>query len=190
MRSRWLAVVFLFVGSPCLAQQGPGSECTPAGSWYGGSVVAYQMTIVPSGPAGRYTVIFEGMYKNSVMNTQITGRLVRKGRFYEGSLLSLITADPDFLNPPPIGKMPDLTVGWTVLEMLDCHTIRNVIPFFGHYFAGNIWSPGITWALPGKVPLWDPPDLDLLDILAGGHPIVETYRRLPETVNPALLHHD
>lgn len=185
-----LIASLLLAPAPCLAQPGAGHACNPAGTWYGGSVVAYQMTLVPAVPAGHYTVTFQGFYKNSVMSTIVTGDLVKNGQRYEGSVLGLSTQDPDFLNPPPVGKMPDLTVGWISLEMLDCNTIRNTIPFFGLYAGAGIWAPGLVgpvWT-DAKVPMVSPPDVDLLDVLAGGQPILETYRRLPELVNPALLH--
>ena len=58
-------VVFLVVAAlPCLAQPGMGNDCTIAGTWYGGSVVAYQMTVTPTTPAGHYIVMAEPMYVN------------------------------------------------------------------------------------------------------------------------------
>jgi len=42
------------------------------------------------------------------------------------------------------------------------------------------------WKTGGKVPLVDRPDVDLLDVLNGGKPILGTYHRLPTTVTPAL----
>jgi hypothetical protein len=151
---------------PCYAQQGQGNECTPAGTWYGGSVVAYHMTVTPAGPAGHYVVTAQGMYKNTVMNTLYAGISIKNGRVYEGNGMSLATTDPDFLNPPPIGKLPDIISGWFSMEMVDCNWIPNA-----------------------KIPLVNEPDVDMIPILTGDvKPIVETYHRLPETVNPALLH--
>jgi hypothetical protein len=103
------------------------------------------MTIIPTSPAGHYIVFAEGMYKNSVMNTAYTGKVEKKGELYVGPLMQLATSDPDFLNPPPIGKMPDLNVVWSEIEMVDCNTIKNTVPFFGYYFASNLWQPGIVW---------------------------------------------
>jgi hypothetical protein len=128
------------------------------------------------------------MYKSSVMNTAYTGEVTVKRHRYEGPLMQLSTSDPSFLNPPPIGQMPDITAAWSSMEQVDCNTIKNTIPFFGIYFASNIWQPGVVWQTPGKVPFLDAPDVDLLDVLAGGVPVVETYRRVSRTVNPALLH--
>lgn len=180
----------LLVSSQLSAQQaktGRGA-CDITGSWYGGSVVAYHMTILPASPAGHYIIFAEGMYKNSVMSTIYTGKIQKRGNLYVGSLMQLATNDPIFLNPPPVGKMPDLNAGWSEMEMVDCNTIKNTIPFFGSYSAANLWEPGIVWNSNGKIPLFDVPDVDLLDVLTGGAPIVETYHRLPEGVNPRLLH--
>jgi hypothetical protein len=153
-------------------------------------MTAYQMTIVPSVPAGQYTAMFQGFYRNAVMSTVMTGQLVRKGDAYEGAILQLATQDPDFLNPPPIGKMPDLLAGWVSIRLKDCNTITNVIPFFGMYFASGVWGP--AWGAPQwtnrKRPMLDPPDVDLIDVISGGHPITEEYRRLPVAVTPSLLH--
>lgn len=163
-------------------------KCDLSGSWYGGGGATYHMTVTPTFPLGHYIVLFEGMYKNSVMMTMFTGELVKKGNRYEGSGQALFTTDPAFLNPPPIGTMPDIVVGWMSMEMTDCNTVKNTFPFLGLYFAANIWKPGIEWITPGKVPLIDAPDVDLLDIETGGKPLVETYHRLLNTVNPNLLH--
>lgn len=144
-----LAVIALLlsVTTGALAQQGKGNECTPAGVWYGGSAVAYHMTVIPAGP---YTVFAEGMYKDGVMTTSYWGALTKKNHKYEGSLMQLYTADPDFLNMPPIGKMPDIRAGWSSMEMLNCNTIKNTLPFFGLYLARNIWEPGVLWNLKGR----------------------------------------
>ncbi len=184
-------VLLLLSSAPLLAQADAPRSCDITGTWYGGSVVAYQMTIVPAAGPGHYTVLFQGMYKNSVMNTAFTGELVRKRNRYEGPLMQLTTANPAFLNPPPIGELPDIIAGWTAMELVDCDTIRNTIPFFGLYAGAGIWQPsgaGVGWIEPPRTPLLQPPDVDLLDILSGGVPIVESYRRLPKRVNPALLH--
>ncbi|MGE5053216.1 MAG: hypothetical protein ACM3WP_03550 [Acidobacteriota bacterium] len=110
--------------------------------------------------------------------------------------------DPDFLNPPPIGKLPDMLVGWFSMELVDCNTVKNTIPFFGAYFGApgpygmGIWEPGtptsgVNWIAGGKVPLLDAPDVDMIPILTGGNtPIIETYHRLPSAIKPALLHHN
>ena len=121
------SIIVLIIGlaASVSAQQGKGNNCNITGTWYGGSVVAYKMTISENVPGGTYTVVFEGMYKNSVMNTTYTTTLVRKGNRYEGSGLALVTQDPDFLNPPPIGKLPDILVGWFSMDLLDCNTIKN-----------------------------------------------------------------
>ncbi|HXY41219.1 MAG TPA: hypothetical protein VEQ10_16210, partial [Vicinamibacteria bacterium] len=96
-----VAAVLLLSSSPLLAEVDTPRSCDLTGTWYGGSIVAYQMTIVPAVPPGHYTVVAQGMYKNSVMNTAYTGELARKRNRYEGPLLQLTTGNPAFLNPPP-----------------------------------------------------------------------------------------
>jgi hypothetical protein len=59
---------------------------------------------------------------------------------------------------------------------------------FGLYLARNIWEPGVLWNLNGKIPMKDAPDVDLLDVLNAGKPIVETYHRLSTEMNPTLMH--
>lgn len=200
MRHRYLvvlllAVLFVLVAS-AFAQQGKGNECTPAGVWYGGSVVAYTFTITPSGPAGHYTTYGEGMYKTSVLATGYSATLKKNGNKYEGGGMALETSNPEYLNPPPFQTLPDLTVAWFSIEMLDCNTLKNTIPFFGMYFGAGIWQPGspwsgVNWLANGKLPFLDAPDLDMIPILTGDtKPIVETYHRVPTKVNPALLHHN
>ena len=184
-----LAAALLLSVSAAMAEPAhPPRPCDLAGTWYGGSIVAYQMTIAPAPTPGHYTVFAEGMYKNSVMNTVYTGEVARKHDRYQGPLMQLSTSDPDFLNPPPIGKMPDIVAVWSSMKLADCNTIENTIPFFGMYFASNIWQPGVDWITPGKVPLVSAPDVDLVDLLNNGNPIKETYHRLLKTINPALLH--
>ena len=194
MRLRLLGVLFIvIVSTGALAQQGKG-DCSIAGTWYGGSAVAYQMTVVQSGPAGHYTMWAEGMYKTSVLNTTYSGTLEKKGNQFVGSGVSLNTQNPEYLNPPPFQTLPDLTVGWFSMELTDCNTIKNTIPFLGTYFGIGIWLPGspasgISWVPGGKIPLSDSPDLDMIPILTGDtKPIIETYHRLPTKVNPSLLH--
>jgi len=185
----------LYAVLPCFAQQGEGNECTPAGTWYGGSVVAYFQTIVPAGPAGHYTGMAQPMYKNAVMSTSYAGSLVKNGKVYEGPTMSLTTQDPAYSGQPPFANLPDMIVGWMSVEMVDCNTLKNTISFLGLYFGAGIWQPGtpwtgINWISSGKIPLVSEPDVDLIPVLTGDvKPIVETYHRLPETVNPALLHH-
>lgn len=184
-----LAVVIALAATPCFAQQGAGNECTPAGVWYGGSLTAYQMTVTPVLPAGHYAVSSAGMYKTSALNTLINGELVKQGDRYEGSIMAL-TGDDHFLLPPAqFVKMPDLTVGWISMRLNDCNSITITVPFFGIYFGPTMWAPNVLGAtFTDKVPLVDPPDIDMLDVLTGGFPIVENYRRVPNGVNPLLLH--
>ncbi len=182
-----LALLLCEAALPLSAQKPRREDCGPAGSWYGGSVVAYQFTIYQTGRPDHFTTIAEGMYRQGVLNTVYTGSLVKKGDRYEGPLIQLVTTDSVFVKQMPPGKMPDINAGWGIVEMVDCNTLRNTIPFFGSYTGAGIWAPN-EWKAGGKVPLVDPPDVDLLNVLNGGKPVVETYHRLPTTVNPALLH--
>jgi hypothetical protein len=191
----------LIASATSFAQQGKGNQCTPDGVWYGGSKVAYRFTIIPAGPAGHYVTFAEGMYKNSVMTTMFAGELAKAGDKYEGTLMALNTQDPAYAGPPPYAALPNIAVGWASIEMLDCNTMMNTIPFYGMYFGApsqagpGIWEPGtpwtgISWVEDGKVPFVDPPDVDLIVMATGDtKPIVETYHRVLRTVNPDLLHH-
>ena len=188
-------VVFLVVAAlPCLAQYGSViNNCTIEGTWYGGSTVAYQLTVIPSTPAGHYSFIFDPMYVDPQvpMAAKVTGELVKHGDVYEGSMFLLGGGNQP---PGPNYKMPDIIVGWNSMRLLDCNTIKNTIPFFGMYFGAGIWQPGTPWTginwLRGKVPLLDPPDVDMIPVLTGDvKPIVETYHRVSTTINPYLLHH-
>jgi len=192
-----LSCFFVVAALPCLAQNGMGDNCTLAGTWYGGSVVAYQMTITPTTPAGHYIIMAEPMYVNpqAPLASKFTGQLVKRANVYEGSMLSL-SGDKSFIDLPPgtNSKMPDLEVGWSSMKLVDCNTIQNTIPFFGVYFGAGIWQPGtpwtgVQWTASGKVPLRDAPDVDLIPILTGDvKPIFETYHRLTTTINPNFLH--
>ena len=160
------------------------SDCGIAGTWHGGSVVAYQMTIIPTVWPDHYTVYADPMFTNGAKNTLYTGTLVRRGQLYEGSLLQMTSKDPAFAtSPPTLGLMPDINAGWVSMKLVGCNTISNSIPFFGLYLSNSVWTGQ-------KTPLIDAPDVDFLNVLNGGRPIVEMYHRLPAKVNRALLHHD
>ena len=196
-----ISALLIAAATSLIAQQGKGNQCTPEGVWYGGSVVAYRMTIIPAGPAGHFIAFAEGMYKNSVMTSTYAGEIAKAGDKYEGMTMALNTQDPEYASaPPPYKVLPDIAVGWMSMEMMDCNTIKNTLPFYGLYFGApseagaGVWKPGtpwtgIDWVIGGKVPLVDPPDVDLIPVLTGDtKPIVETYHRILRTVNPALLH--
>jgi len=76
-----------------------GNDCTIASTWYGGSVVAYQMTVTPTTPAGHYIVMAEPMYVNpqAPLAAKYTGQLIKKADVYEGSILPL-SGDKSFIN--------------------------------------------------------------------------------------------
>ncbi len=165
-----IGAIVLMLSIAAVAQQGKGTPCTPAGVWYGGSVVAYRMTITPMGPAGHYRVFTEGMYKNAVMTTMWSGQIEKHGKLYEGTISALNTQDLAYNGPPPFANLPDIAAGWFTFELL------------------NAWT-GIHWLPNAKVPMHDVPDVDLIPVLTGDlKPIIETYRRVSPTVNPSLLH--
>jgi len=57
-----LLVGLVLASSQLLSQEVRGRHgCDISGAWYGGSVVAYHMTIIPASPAGHYIVFAEGM---------------------------------------------------------------------------------------------------------------------------------
>lgn len=198
MRHRVSAVLFsmILLAASGFAQQGKGNDCTLTGVWYGGSAVAYTLTITQSGPAGHYVTYSEGMYKTSILSTGFSGTMEKNGEKYEGAGMALETSNPEYLNPPPFQTLPDLIVAWFSTEMVDCNTLKNTIPFFGIYFGAGIWQPGtpwtgMDWLANSKRPFVDAPDLDMIPILTGDtKPIVETYHRIPNLVNPTLLHHN
>jgi len=166
-----------------------GNDCTIAGTWYGGSVVAYQMTVTPTTPAGHYIVMAEPMYVNpqAPLAAKYTGQLIKKADVYEGSILSL-SGDKSFINLPPgtNPKMPDLEVGW---ETMKTGGLQHNPEHHSVWQPGTPWT-GVQWAADGKVPLRDAPDIDLIPILTGDvKPILETYHRLTTTINPNFLHH-
>jgi hypothetical protein len=131
---------------------------------------------------------------NHAGRTGYAGTLAKNGKVYEGPTMSLTTQDPAYSGQPPFANLPDVAVGWTSVEMVDCNTLKSTLPFLGVCFGASIWEPGtprtgINWMPNAKISLLSPPDVDLIPILTGDtRPIVETYHRLPETVNPDLLH--
>ena len=115
---RHLLFLLILTALTCVAQPGMGNDCTIAGTWYGGSVVAYQMTVTPTTPAGHYIVMAEPMYVNpqAPLAAKYTGQLIKKADVYEGSILSL-SGDKSFINLPGTNpKMPDLEVGWETMQ--------------------------------------------------------------------------
>ncbi len=195
MRTRFwlfLSLVMIVISvATSSAQVGKGNECTPAGLWYGGGATPYKLTVTQTGPAGHYQAVFEPMYKNVVLNSTYTSLLEKKGDKYEGAGVILVSQNPNFVLQFPPPETPDIVVGWFSVELVDCNTIKNTIPFLGYYFGPPIWQlavGGVTWVSPSKVPLLDPPDIDLLVMTNGGAPEIESYRRIATKVNSALLH--
>ncbi len=184
MSRRFLLLLVILFAVASVAQQGPGNECTIAGTWYGGSVVAYQMTIIPIQPAGHYMVLTQAGFTDAKFTTMYSGISEKKGDGYEGTFMQFYSDNEAFTTAPPtILLFPDLRVGYSIMKLTDCNTISNYIPFFGVYFGYRVWAGEVT-------PFVSPLDFDFLDLLSNGKPIRETYHRIPNSINPALLHHD
>jgi len=99
-----LTVVILAFGSSFMVFAGGVSECSPAGTWYGGSYnpdnagYKYQYTFSPM-KAGRFFAMADGAYNpdslGAAVATTWTGELVKKsGKNYEIRLIALTTNDP------------------------------------------------------------------------------------------------
>lgn len=168
-----IIAAILIIATPYSAQgistQGFGNECTPAGTWWGGSDnlpdhagFKYLMTIVPS-RAGNFSVLFNGAYSMNdagfPVETQWSGELVKKRGNYKLFLIRLVNTDATF--PPQ--QLPLIQAVTADLEFTDCDTISVVFDFFGIYF----WDSG-------SVPFVDPPDAP-----GPPTPIYETYKRMP-----------
>lgn len=156
----------LFVAAVPL-DAGVGNKCSPAGTWYGGAEggAKYLMTITPRG-GNRFTVIAQGGYSlegvGYVANTSFAGELAKTGpgRYLARMMAFLAT---DYGIPPAVAEI-DAASG--TMEMTSCTQLISTIDFFVAYFD------------PNANPFEDPYNLDLLQILHGGEPIVETYTRI------------
>jgi hypothetical protein len=168
------AIVFVIglmalVASAVPVVGGTGNKCSPAGTWYGGSdATKYLMTISPRG-GNSYSVAVDGAYTLGGIgveaNTNYRGEMVKSGpRLYRGRMISILSyyGDPP---PTPISALEiDAVSGF--MELTSCHELTSTINYFVAYFG---------W---GAEPFVDEPDIDLLDLLNGGQPIVETYQRI------------
>jgi hypothetical protein len=146
------------------------SECSPAGTWYGGSYnpenagYKYQYTFSPM-KAGRFFAMADGAYNpdslGAAVATTWTGEVVRaKANSYEIRLIALTTNDPT--EPPE-----ELPMIWAVrgdLKIDGCDTITITYTWFAIY----------KW---DTVPFVDAPVS--WNLHAGDDPIVETIRRMP-----------
>jgi hypothetical protein len=146
------------------------SECSPAGTWYGGSYnpdnagYKYQYTFSPI-KAGRFFAMADGAYNpdslGAAVATTWTGELVKQtGKNYEIRLIALTTNDPT--EPPEELPMIWALRGDVRLEGCDQITITYD------------WFTICEW---DKVPFVDDPVS--WNHFAGDEPIVDTIRRMP-----------
>jgi hypothetical protein len=162
-------LLLVFIASSPIYAGGTG-ECSPAGTWYGGSYnpenegYKYQYTFFPI-KAGRYSAMADGAYNpdslGAAVATTWTGEVYRaEGDSYEIRLIALTTNDPT--EPPE-----ELPMIWAVkgdLEVDGCDTITITYNWFAIY----------EW---DKVPFVDEPIA--WNLYAGSDPIVETIQRMP-----------
>jgi hypothetical protein len=134
-----LTVVILAFGSSFLVCAEGVSECSPAGTWYGGSYnpdnagYKYQYTFVPM-QAGRFFAMADGAYNpdslGAAVATTWTGELVKKkGKNYEIWLIALTTNDPT--EPPE-----ELPMIWAVrgdVQLDGCDQIKITYGWFAIY---------------------------------------------------------
>jgi hypothetical protein len=173
---------------------GFGNECTPAGTWFGGSEngAKYLMTVVPAMP-NHYTVVFQAAFKPRVpILTQYTGEMRHvKAAIFDTFIIAMVNNSE---LPPDPGADSTRPQVWAVRsrgEIKDCDTFEFEIDFFVVYnWRGDL------------VPFKDAPDTHRL---APGNVIRETYHRMnaavctecparpddgpqtPSLVNPAFI---
>jgi hypothetical protein len=172
-------IAFLMV-APHFAQDN-SDQCTPAGTWWGGSSnpanagFKYMMTIFPSGE-GKYVVFIQAAYSLETIGEPVqmawtgelvigepvqmawTGELVKikqNQEVYEIRAMSLTNSDAGF----PPNALPYIYAIRGTIKIRNCNTIKVTIDFFGFY----------QW---GKEPFIDAPDM------AFPTPIKETYTRM------------
>jgi hypothetical protein len=171
MRTILLTAILIMPAFATGAQaQGFGTECTPAGTWYGGaegSGAKYLLTVTRVGLRDFAATFDPGFVPKVSHLTAFSGRLDQRSRHtYEAHVIALVNLTP---TPPPDGG-PAAEV-WAVhglVTMRTCSTLEFVIDFFGGYAGGAFWGV--------KSPFQDEPDYLRL---AEGLTIVETYRRVP-----------
>ncbi|HVO60001.1 MAG TPA: hypothetical protein VMT53_03650 [Terriglobales bacterium] len=160
-----LILVSTLLVIPTLAQTPPSaSNCSPAGSWYGGSDVKYLLTVVPlTGETFAITAqpIFDvtdlGGYKALTAWSGEFRKISRSA--YLGQYISLYTTSSE-VPPPPESMELDGVRG--VLTFTNCDNIKIAYDRYLIYFDVN------------KVVFVDVPDLNI-DVTG----VVEYYRRMP-----------
>lgn len=160
-----LVICCVLICIPSLAKDPRNHDnCSPVGTWYGGSDYKYLITIVPS-TGNHFAISSEAVYSQAAWGytawTSWSGELVKlnDGR-YLAQEISMYTNNTE-MQPPPNAFELDAVRGW--MEFIDCGTIKFSYDFFGAYFDLN------------REPFIDPPDVNYLP--PGG--ISETYSRMP-----------
>ncbi len=157
-----LCLVFLSVASFA----GNSPACSPTGTWYGGGVTKYILTITPI-TGERFAIRYEPVYSlvglGKAAWTSVPGQLKRvEGNRYVGQAIIMSTTS-SALPPPEDSYELDAVRSWMVFT--NCDDIQLTYDFWGGYFGLN------------KVPFVDPPDVIYLP--PGG--FIETYHRMPTT---------
>jgi hypothetical protein len=158
LRCLTLISLVVVICIPVLAADENNRTCSPVGTWFGGSGVKYQLTIIADG-SDKYTVIYDPAFQVPPFSigTKFTGVMVKKGNVFSATGMVMLNTDTTYPPAPP--------VIWALREtgrMPDCNSLEFTITFFAAY----------SW---GKVPLVDEPDY-----YPAPTPIYETYKRTPE----------
>ena len=159
------AICFLTLLAP-----GFGTDCTPTGTWYGGSEngAKYLLTVIPSTPY--YTVIFQAAFKPRVpVLTRYSGEMTHvKAKTFDIYAIAMVNTSE---LPPDPGADSTLPQVWAIrsrAEISDCNTLDLTIDFFAAYN----WRSDL-------VPYLDPPDTYRL---SPGNLIREKYHRVTTEV--------
>jgi hypothetical protein len=182
MKQITLALILVVLTADACLAQGFGNECSPAGTWYGGSAPAkYLFTVMPS-RAGVFTTLGQAAFKPNpaavAVLTNYSGTMTAEegtGR-YIGHAIAI--ANPT--DAPPNPATPSYPPVWAVEEyftLTDCNTLSSVITFFGGYNWLSL-EPLVPGVKP-KVPFLDPPDFIRNGIPPGT--ATESYHRVPST---------
>ena len=163
-----VVVFFTIVSSFTVFAKG-ANECTPAGTWYGGSYYEghagykYHYTFTPT-QAGRFFAMADGAYYPDSLGVAIittwTGEMVEKsGGSYEIRLIGISLTDPN----EPSEESPMIWAGKGDVQFDGCDKMTIEYNFFAIY----------EW---DKVPFVDDPVTWVL--YSGDDPIVETIKRM------------
>jgi hypothetical protein len=135
-----MSVVILVVVSSFMVFAGEkDSDCSPAGTWYGGSSFPdhagfkYQYTFIPV-EADRFLLTAEGAYNpdslGAAVATTFTGELVKKADgSFEIRLIALTTTDPT--HPPE--ELPMIVAGKADVQFDGCDKMIITYDWAGFY---------------------------------------------------------